>query len=71
MSDQVIVVLKRDRTFGTEDPGVSQIEHIRSVCAAKKSEKTSCRIRCESILLDFINAAPCAHICVCCPTITH
>lgn len=62
MSDKVVIVLKGDWTFGTDNSGVSQVEHIWSVSAAKKAEETSCRIRCKSILLDFIDAASCTRI---------
>lgn len=62
MSDEVVIVLKSDRTFGADDSGVSQVEHVWSVCAAEKAEETSRRIGRKSILLDFIDAASGARI---------
>ena len=62
MSDEVVIILESNRSFGTDDTGVSQVEHVWSVSAAEKAEETSRRIGCKSILLDFIDAASCARI---------
>lgn len=62
MSYKVVVVLESDRTFGTNDSGVSQIEDVWSVSAAKEAKETSRRICSKSILLDLIDAASCTHI---------
>lgn len=39
MPDKIVIVLQRDWSFGADDSGISQIEHVRSVSAAEETQE--------------------------------
>lgn len=57
MTDEIVVILQRNRRLGADKTRISQIEHVGSISAAKEAQESGSRIGSKTILLHFVSGA--------------